>query len=140
MLIQPYLFFNGRCEEALGFYAATLGAKIEMMMRMKDSPEPPPPGSLPPGAENKIMHAAFTVGGSLVMASDGMASGPATFEGFRLAITVADVATCERTFAALADGGQVDQPLVPTFFAPSFGMCTDRFGMRWMVLAEQPPA
>jgi PhnB protein len=137
MFVQPYLFFNGRCEEAVEFYQQNVGATATLM-RMKDNPEPPPPGTLPPGSENKIMHGEVRIGDTTILVSDGMASGPTTFEGFRLALQVPDVATCERVFAALSAGGQVQQPLVKTFFSASFGMCTDRFGVPWMVLVDKP--
>jgi PhnB protein len=133
MQIQPYLFFEGRTEEAIEFYQRTLGAKVEMMMRYKDSPEPPPPGIIPPGSENKIMHAAFRIGDSMVLASDGGCSNAPKFGGFALSLTVKDEAEAKRTFAALSDGGQVQMPLGKTFFSPAFGMLADRFGLGWMV-------
>ncbi|MCW5891487.1 MAG: VOC family protein [bacterium] len=138
MHIQPYLFFNGRCEEAVEFYQRTVGAKAGMLLRMKDSPEPPPPGAMPPGMESKIMHGELQIGDTTLLVSDGMSDGPPTFDGFRLALQVADVATCERLFAGLAAGGQVQQAPAKTFFSAAFGMCTDRFGLPWMVLVSQP--
>jgi PhnB protein len=136
MQVQTYLFFNGRAEEAIEFYKRTLGAKVEMMMRNKESPEQPPPGTLPPGSENKIMHASFRIGDSVVMASDGHCTGVAKFEGFSLSIGAPDAKTAERTFAALSEGGKVTMPLTKTFFASAFGMLTDKFGVGWMVIAE----
>lgn len=133
MQIQPYLFFNGRCEEALDFYRRALGAEVTMMMRYKDSPEPPPPGMIPPGSENKVMHSEFRVGGATAMASDGQCSGKPSFDGFSLSLTVPDEAAADRMFGALADGGQVQMPLGKTFFSPRFGMVADRFGVHWMV-------
>jgi len=141
MYIQSYLFFEGRCEEAIDFYRGTLGAEVTMMMRYKDSPEPPPPDTLPPGSEDKIMHVSFRVGDTTVMASDGMCSGQPGFQGFSLALTVPNEAEADRVFTALADGGQVRMPLAKTFFSPRFGMVADRFGMSWMiVVAEQSPS
>ena len=131
--IQPYLFFDGRCEEALEFYRAALGAQIDMVMRYKDSPEPPPPGMVPPGYEEKVMHASFRVGGATVMASDGCGAAN-TFSGFSLALSVPTEAEADRSFDALADGGQVQMPLAKTFWSPRFGMVTDRFGVGWMVM------
>jgi PhnB protein len=132
MTIQPYLFFDGRCEEALAFYGATLGAETTMMMRFGESPEP----SQMPGVQaEKIMHASFKVGDTLVMASDGHCAGNPRFEGFALAFTAKDEAEAHRAFAALAEGGEVAQPLIRTFFSPAFGMLKDRFGVMWMVLA-----
>jgi len=130
--IEPYLFFGGCCEEALEFYRTALGAHVEMMMRFRESPEPMPPGSIPAGFENKVMHASFRIGGSRLMASDGNAEG-AKFEGFSLSIAVPSEAEADRIFAALAQGGKVGTPLAKTFWAPKFGMLTDRFGVGWMV-------
>lgn len=137
MQVQPYLFFNGRCEEAVEFYRKALGAEVEMMMRFKDSPDPPPPGMVPPGSENNVMHTSFRIGDTTVMASDGCGSGPAGFEGFSLSISAPDAAAADRLFNALADGGQVQMPLGKTFWSPRFGMLTDRFGVGWMVGVEE---
>ena len=134
MHIQPYLFFDGRCEEAVDFYRKVLGAEVSMLMRFKDSPEPPAPGMVPPGAENKVMHASFRIGDTTVMASDGRCLGKPTFQGFSLSLAVADDATAERVFAALRDGGQVQMPLAKTFFSSRFGMVADRFGVSWMII------
>jgi PhnB protein len=133
MEIRPYLFFDGTCEQAIEFYRKALGAELEMLMRFKDSPEPPAPGMVPPGAEDKVMHASLRIGGTTVMASDGHCLGRPSFQGFSLSLTVADEAEAERLFAALSDGGQVQMPLSPTFFSPRFGMVADRFGVSWMV-------
>ena len=133
-VIHPYLFFNGRCEEALAFYRQALGAEVQMMMPFKESPEPPPPDKVPPGHENKIMHASFRVGSTVVMASDGRSSGKPDFQGFSLALTVATEAEADRAFGALADGGQVTMPLEKTFWSPRFGMLEDRFGVGWMIM------
>jgi len=132
-IIQPYLFFNGRCEEAVEFYRKALGAKVEMMMRFKESPEPPPPGTVPPGFENKIMHTSFRVGETTVMASDGCEAEKPNFQGFSLSLSVSSQAEADRVFAALADGGKVQMPLGKTFWSPRFGMVQDRFGLGWMV-------
>jgi len=131
--IQPYLFFNGRCEEAVEFYRQALGAEEEMMMRFKDSPEPCDPGMVPPGYENKIMHTSFRIGETTVMASDGCSAEKTNFEGFSLSLSVATEAEADRAFAALADGGQVRMPLTQTFWSPRFGMLSDRFGVGWMI-------
>ena len=137
MQVQPYLFFEGRAEEAIEFYRRTLKAEVQMLMRNRESPEPPPPGMLPPGSEEKVMHASLRIGDSVVMASDGRCSGKPDFRGVSLAITVADDAAAERTFAALAEGGQVHMPLTKTFFSSRFGMLADRFGVPWMVVVAQ---
>ena len=136
MQVQPYLFFDGRCEEALQFYSKHLGAKVEMLMRFKESPEPQPPGMTVPG--DKVMHSCFRIGETQIMASDGMCSGQAKFDGFSLSISAANDAEAKRIFNALADGGKVTQPLTKTFFASSFGMLADRYGVNWMVIAENP--
>ena len=133
MQIQPYLFFNGRCEEAIEFYRKALGAEVEMMMRFKDSPDPMPPGMLAPGFENKVMHASLRIGGAVLMASDGMAAGALDFKGFSLSIDAPDAAGVDKKFNALAEGGKVTMPLGKTFWSPRFGMLTDRFGVGWMV-------
>lgn len=136
MMVQSYLFFDGRCEEAIDFYRKALGAEVTMMMRYKESPEAPPPGMVPPGSEDKIMHAAFTVGDSTVMASDGNCAGKPEFKGFSLSITADNVASADTIFNALAEGGQVQMPLSQTFFSPCFGMVADRFGVGWMVIVQ----
>ncbi len=134
MQIQPYLFFEGRCEEALEFYRKALGAEVAMLMRYKDNPEPPQAGKAPAGSENKIMHAAFRIGETTLMASDGLCVGTPSFQGFSLTLSAKDEAEAKRLFAALGEGGQVRMPLAKTFFSPSFGMVADRFGVSWMVL------
>ena len=137
--VQPYLFFGGRCEEALKFYGTALGAKVDMLMRYKESPEPPPPGMVPPGFENKVMHATFRIGETILMASDGCEEGQ-KFDGFSLAFSVSTEAEATRAFAALSEGGQVKMPLSKTFWSPRFGMLTDRFGIGWMVSVPGKPA
>lgn len=135
MQVQPYLFFDGRCEEALEFYRAVLGAEVTMLMRFKENPDSPPPGMVPPGADDKVMHTSFRIGETEVMASDGRCTGKPSFQGISLSLSVPDAATADRLFAALADGGQVQMPLGKTFFSPRFGMVADRFGVSWMVIA-----
>jgi PhnB protein len=132
ILVQPYLFFGGRCEEALEFYRTALGAKVDMIMRYKESPDPMPPGMLPAGFENKIMHTTFRIAENILMASDGCHEG-AKFEGFSLSLAVPTEAEANRAFAALSAGGNVKMPLAKTFWSPCFGMLTDRFGIGWMV-------
>ena len=134
MQVQPYLLFDGRCEEAIEFYRQALGAKIEMLMRYKESPEPPPPGMVLPGMEDKVMHASFRIGDSTVMASDDCTRTQNSFQGFQLSLTVADNVEAEHRFTALADGGLVKMPLAKTFFSTKFGMVVDRFGVPWMVI------
>lgn len=132
MQIQPYLFFDGRCEEAIEFYKQALGAEVQMMMRFKDSPE----GAMnPPGNENKIMHANIRIGETIVLCSDGRCEGKATFQGFALSLTVKTEAEGKKFFAAITAGGQVQMPLTKTFFSPSFGMAADKFGVTWMIYA-----
>jgi PhnB protein len=136
--IEPYLFFNGRCEEAIEFYRKALGAEVEMMMRNNESPEPPPPGTLPSGFENKIMHASFRIGQTTVMASDGCSADKASFEGFSLGLHVSSEAAADQAFNALANGGKIKMPLTKTFWSPCFGMLEDRFGIGWMINVAPP--
>ena len=139
MTIQPYLFFDGRTEEAVNFYRKAVGAEVEMLMRFKDSPEPPKEGCAPPaGSENKVMHSSFKIGDTVVMASDGNCAGKPNFQGFALSLTAKDEAEATRFFAGLGDGGQVQMPLSKTFFAKAFGMVADRFGVTWMVIVPAP--
>lgn len=133
MQVQPYLFFDGRCEEAAEFYRRALGAEVTMLMRFKDSPEPPNPDMCPPGSADKVMHMSLRIGDTTVLASDGHCLGQPKFQGFALSLTVPNEAEAERRFAALAEGGQVQMPLAKTFFSPRFGMLADRFGVSWMV-------
>lgn len=133
MAITPYLFFEGCAEEAMGFYAKALGAETVMMMRHSDAPEQPPPGTMPPGSEQKIMHAELRIGGSSLMVSDGHCAGAAKFAGFGVSLPARDAAEAARFFAGLSDGGEVRMPIGQTFFSPAFGVVQDRFGVLWMV-------
>jgi PhnB protein len=133
MQVQPYLFFDGRCQEAIDFYRQALGAEVLMQMAFKDSPEPT---MAPPEAGDKVMHAALRIGETQVMMSDGMCNGKPTFSGFSLSLSPPDTATAQRIFTALGEGGVVNMPLAKTFFAASFGMVNDRFGVTWMVMVE----
>jgi PhnB protein len=135
MQLQPYLFFDGRCEEAVAFYRKALGAEVEMLMRFKENPEPPQGHAAPPG--DKVMHAALRIGDTTVMASDGYCTGKPTFNGFALSITARNSAEAQRMFDSLSQGGKVQQPLVETFFATRFGMVADRFGVSWMILVPR---
>jgi PhnB protein len=145
MQVQAYLFFDGRCEEAIEFYRTALGANVDMIMRFEDNPDlkeapenfkhdascmPPPPGSA-----EKIMHASFRIGETTIMASDGNCTGKPVFQGVSLSITVPGDAKAHELFGKLAEGGQIQMPLEKTFFASSFGMVTDRFGVNWMIVA-----
>lgn len=138
MDIQAYITFDGRCEEALEFYNATIGAEVTGLLRWKDSPDPAM--KPPPGFEDKIMNAAFRIGDTALMADDGMAGKPAEFKGMRLAIGVADDADAQRVFSALSQGGSVTMPLMKTFWTSSFGMLTDKSGVPWMVNVAEPKA
>ena len=133
-LVQPYLFFGGRCEEALTFYRTAIGAEVDMVMHFNESPEPAPPGRLAEGFENKVMHASFRVGESTVMASDGCSPQDGNFDGFSLSLSVPTEADADRVFAALSEGGSVTMPLGKTFWSPRFGMLKDRFGLGWMII------
>lgn len=143
MQVQAYLSFEGRCQEALDFYRDKLGAQVGLLMRFKDAPpmdQPAPEGCAggPPPDGEKIMHSELRIGDSTLMATDGMASGKPSFAGISLSLLVADAAEAQQRFDALADGGQVQMPLAKTFFSPAFGMVADRFGVQWMVVAQDP--
>jgi PhnB protein len=144
MQVQSYLIFNGRCEEAIKFYEKALGAKVEMLMRFSDNPEKPTEqsstGCAQVGDPNKIMHSSFRIGDTVVMASDGMMDGKTEFKGISLTLNPTTEADVRRLFAALSDGGQVQQPLIKTFFSPCFGVLTDKFGVCWMVLLDEAAA
>lgn len=133
--ITPYLFYNGRCEEAIEFYRGALQAEVEMLMRFSESPDPVPEGMLQPGFENKVMHASVKLRGISLLMSDGCHEG-GSFGGFRLALTVPTEADAHTVFEALSQGGTVEMPLTKTFWSPCFGMATDRFGLGWMVMVE----
>jgi PhnB protein len=136
MTIQPYLFFDGRCDEALAFYRNALGAEVTMLMRHRDNPARDP-AMEPPNAADKVMHARVQIGDAVFFASDGRCQGHPEFKGFALSLTTATVAEADRMFAALADGGQVLMPLAKTFFSPRFGMMADRFGVMWMIYVPE---
>jgi PhnB protein len=131
--VQPYLNFDGRCEEGLEFYRKALGAEVTALMRFKDSPDQGTPGAVPPGGDNKVMHSSFRVGDTTVMASDCHCQGKPNFQGFSLALSVPNTAEAQRLFTALSDGGQVQMPLTATFWSPGFGVVCDRFGVSWMI-------
>ncbi len=131
MLVQPYLNFDGRCEEALEFYKKAIGAKVGMLMRFNDAPDK---SMFTPGSENKVMHSQVQLGDSTVLMSDGRCTGKANFHGVALSISAKTEAEAETIFNGLAEGGQVQMPLGKTFFSPRFGMLADKFGVGWMVL------
>jgi PhnB protein len=133
MSVQSYLFFDGKCEEALEFYKGAIGAKVDMLMRYKESPDA---SQMPPNSADKVMHCAFKVGDTQILASDGHCAGKPSFQGFGLALNAKNDAEAEKLFGALEKGGQVLQPLTKTFFASKFGMVNDRFGVMWLVMAE----
>ncbi|MGH8690763.1 MAG: VOC family protein [Burkholderiales bacterium] len=134
MQVQPYLFFDGRCEQAIDFYKKTLDAKVEALMRFKDNPEP---GYNPPDSDDKVMHACLRIGDTQVMASDGNCAGKPSFQGFSLSLTAKSASEAERLFSTLGEGGQVQMPMGKTFFAERFGVVADRFGVSWMVIVPR---
>lgn len=134
MALVPYLFFEGQCETALEYYKAAVGAEDVQLVRYKDAPDKSGHDRLPPGSDDKIMHACFTLGGARVFAADGMCTGKSNFQGFRLALEVRDKAEAEQRFHSLCEGGEVTMPLMETFWSPAFGMVTDKFGVGWMVM------
>jgi PhnB protein len=139
MQVQPYLYFNGRCDEAIDLYKRVFNAKVEFLMRFSEAPEGACGGApLPDDWGNKVMHSSIQIGETTVMLSDGMGSEPARFDGISLTVLAADVAEAERLFAALGVGGQVQMPLGETFFSPRFGMVADKFGVSWMVIVPKP--
>jgi PhnB protein len=131
MQVQPYLFFDGRCEEAIEFYKKAVGAQVEMLMRWKDSPDQ---SMGTPANANKVMHSSLRIGETAVMASDGRNTGQPNFQGFALSLDAKTDTEAQTLFKALSDGGEVAMPMGPTFFATSFGMVRDRFGVHWMVI------
>ena len=134
MKVQPYLFFNGHCAEALEFYKSTLGAEVQTVLRFKDNPDKPSPEVVATHLDDKIMHACMRIGETEVMASDGMGTGKPSFQGVSLSLSVPDEAEADRVFDALKKGGTVKMPIGKTFFSPRFGMVADRFGVSWMVV------
>lgn len=137
MNVQPYLSFEGRCEEAIDFYKSTVGAKVEMMMRFKEAPADQQ-AMISPESKDKVMHAALKIGEATVMASDGYCSGKPSFSGVSLALTADSPAEADKLFNALSKGGQVTMPMTETFFANRFGTCSDKFGVTWMVINPKP--
>lgn len=133
MEIQPYLYFDGRCEEALEFYCRAVGAEVQGILRMKEAPGGPDSAMVPPDNEDKVMHASFRIGQTTLLASDGRCQGQPSFQGVSLTLVAADPGEAQRCFGALADGGQVQMPLSETFFSPCFGSLVDRFGVSWQV-------
>jgi PhnB protein len=138
--VQTYLFFDGRCDEALAFYKQAVRAEVGALMRFKDGPPADPANcggggmAQPPG--DKVMHGEMKVGDTTVLISDGNCGGNAKFDGFALTIAVPTEAECDKLFNALADGGKVIMPAARTFFSPKFGMVADRFGVTWMILVD----
>lgn len=130
MNVSPYLYFEGRCDEAIAFYKKTLGIEVTALSRFKDAPKN---DMCPVGGEDKVMHMTFRLGDLTVMASDGRCSGKPKFDGFSLSIAMNDTAKAEKAFAALGEGGQVVMPMASTFFAKKFGMLADQFGLMWLI-------
>jgi PhnB protein len=137
MKVEPYVHFDGRCEEAIEFYKTAVGARVEMLMRFKDMPASAGPAPMPPETQNKVMHASLRIGDSVLLVSDGRCTGAMKFDGFSLTLNVANEAEADRAFNALGQGGTVTMPLAKTFFSPRFGMLNDRFGVSWIVIVQQ---
>jgi PhnB protein len=135
MQIEPYLNFDGRCDEAIEFYKLALGAQVEMLMRFKQSPEPHGHG---PEVGEKVMHSSLKIGQSRMMVSDGYCKGGPKFQGIAMSLTVASPEEAAKVFGALSIGGKINMPLTKTFFSPSFGMLDDKFGVGWMIMAASP--
>jgi PhnB protein len=135
--VQPYLFFRGRCEEAIDYYRKTLGAEVGMMLRFRDNPDKPPRDKVPEALDDRIMHASLVIAGSEIMMSDGMKSGPLDFQCMSLSLAVQSEPEADRLFNALAAEGAIQMPIGPTFFARRFGAVADRFGVSWMIMVPQ---
>ena len=131
MNVQPYLSFEGRCDEAIEFYKKAIGAKVDMLMRFKECPDQ---SMVSPGSAEKVMHAALRAGDAQILMSDGRCTGSPKFNGIALALSAPSDADAEHIFSALAEGGRVNMPMAETFFSSRFGMCSDKFGVGWMVL------
>jgi PhnB protein len=134
MQVQPYLFFGGRCDEALDFYKKAIGADVKTLMRFKDAPDQ---SMVSPASEDNVMHAQMQIGDTTVLASDGRCLGKPNFQGFSLAVSAKSEAEAEKMFSTLGEGGQVTMPMAKTFFSPRFGILADKFGVDWMVLVAQ---
>jgi PhnB protein len=132
---SPYLYFGGRCDEAIEFYEQAVGAEVQFVFRYKDGPDQ---SMTPPAAGDKVMHARILVGNTVIFVSDGHCEGKTDFKGFSLSIAAPSEADAERIFEALAKGGSVTMPMGKTFFSPKFGMVVDKFGVPWMVIKEEP--
>ena len=136
MQVQPYLHFDGRCDEAIEFYKTAVGAKVNMLMRFKDCPVPENSEKCPAETLNKVMHASLRVGDSTVLVSDGRCQGNPSFAGVSLTLSAANDAEAQRLSAALGNGGKITMPIAKTFFSSQFGMVNDRFGVSWMILVQ----
>lgn len=130
MKIEPYLMFNGRCEEAISFYQTVLGAEVAFLMRFDEAPDKE---CCPPGAEKKVMHATIMVAGNALMMSDGCCDDKPAFQGISLSISVDDIEQGRTLFEQLSEGGLIEMPYAATFWSPGFGVVRDRFGVSWMV-------
>ena len=136
MNVQTTLNFYGRTEEAVQFYCRTIEAEILFLMRFRDRPGA---SRMKLGLEEKIFHATFRIGSTVIMASDcgcEHSSTEAKFEGFSFALRVETQEKAERFFAALSEGGRIQMPLQETFFATRYGIVIDRFGISWKVMVE----
>lgn len=131
MKIDPYLNFDGNCEEAIRFYEKTLGGKIQMMMTYDQAP--PGDNPTPKGWEKKIMHVSMTLGNVTLMASDAPPGHFSPMQGLFVSLAPDSKAQAEKIYNALADKGNVLMPFQQTFWAEGFGMVVDRFGTPWMV-------
>lgn len=135
MKSNPYLTFNGNCEEAFKTYAEVLGGEIVAMITHVDTPAE---AHVPAEWRDKILHARLVFGDNLLMASDAPPGRQETMQGFSVTLNVKEPAEAERVFNALAEGGTVRMKLEETFWAHKFGMLTDRFGTPWMINCEKP--
>lgn len=133
MQLNPYLNFNGQCDEAIKFYEQVLGGKITFKQTWGDSPMAK---QVPPETHKSILHSTLDVGGSTLMCADSPPDSYQEPRGIQVALHFKDTAEGERIFKALSEGGRIDMPFQATFWSPGFGMCVDRFGIPWMVNCE----
>lgn len=136
MEIQPYLFFNGQCDQAIAYYTEILGAQLIEKHTYADAPPGSSSPDCPTPPSHLIMHAMLKIGDSIVLVSDGRGEGAMKFDGFFLTLLVHDVQQGRKLHQAILNQGKELMPYMPTFYSPGFGMVTDRFGVGWMIYTK----
>ncbi len=139
MQVTPYVFFNGNCADALAFYESALGAEITMKMLASDMP-PDPNFVIPDDKKGLIMHSQMKIGEGEVMMSDNLMGESADMDGASIMLNLATAAEAKSIFDNLADGAEITMAWEPTFWSAGFGSLRDKFGVRWMVGTDEPPA